>query len=365
MFPIRRTKVTMIQYNIYRILDANINRCCEGLRVIEDTVRFQKGPNMFRKAYLVEKDIREIRHEIRNLFMNLEEKFIANRDIQNDIGLKISQEQDKKPKYNHDIISANFKRVEESLRVIEENCKNINLLEKSRICEAVRFKVYSIHKIFYESIKKQIPEGLYGITASNFSRGRNTVDIVKEMCENNIKIIQYREKYKSKREKYQEATELKKICDNFGALLIVNDDIDIAILIDADGIHIGQEDLQIEKARQLVGENKIIGISTHSTIQAEEALKYNADYIGVGPIFRTMTKENVCEPVTLSYLDYCSNNITIPQVAIGGIKEDNLRFVLDKGAKRVALVTEITNAENITFKIKKLMSILKEYGIEE
>jgi thiamine-phosphate pyrophosphorylase len=140
---------------------------------------------------------------------------------------------------------------------------------------------------------------------------------------------------------------------------IVNDDIDLAMIVKADGVHIGQDDLPIEKVKDLVGNEMIVGLSTHSPEQAEDAVRRGADYIGVGPIYKTYTKKDVCDPVGLDYLSYVVRNISIPHVAIGGIKENNMNEVIGRGAKCLAMVTEIVGADDIEEKIKTIKQNMK------
>ncbi len=125
------------------------------------------------------------------------------------------------------------------------------------------------------------------------------------------------------------------------------------------GIHVGQEDLPVEAVRRLLGHDKIIGLSTHSPEQMERAVEVGADYIGVGPIFATQTKENVCDAVGLQYLDYVTKHCPIPFVAIGGIKEHNISEIASRGAKSICLVTEIVGSEDIYSTCVRLNSILK------
>ena len=117
------------------------------------------------------------------------------------------------------------------------------------------------------------------------------------------------------------------------------------------GLHVGQDDLPVASVRKLIGSDKIIGLSTHSPEQAHEAILAGADYIGVGPIFATQTKEDVCAPVGFSYLEYVAGNLDIPFVAIGGIKCHNLQEVVSRGARTVCMVTEIVGAGDIGQKI--------------
>lgn len=207
---------------------------------------------------------------------------------------------------------------------------------------------------------------LYCITAEEHSLGRSNIEVVREMIAAGIKIIQYREKDKRMKAKYEECQIIREMTKQAGVTFIVNDDIDLAILVKADGVHIGQDDLPIEKVRELVGENRIIGLSTHSPQQAQEAVARGADYIGVGPIFKTATKKDVCQPVGFEYLDYVIQNSKIPFVAIGGIKVDNIAEVAKRGADCIAVVTDITTAQDIQGRIKELkVKLSSKNRIEE
>lgn len=187
------------------------------------------------------------------------------------------------------------------------------------------------------------------------------------MLASGIKMIQYREKDKKMGQQYEECCLIRQMTEKSGAAFIINDHIDLALIVQADGVHIGQDDLPVPKVRELLGPNKLIGLSTHSPEQAQAALVAGVDYIGVGPIFATKTKKDVCEAVGFDYLDYVVNNISLPFVAIGGIKEDNYGEVLRHGANSVAMVTEIVGAPNIAMKIEALKTIqsqiLKEVKI--
>lgn len=192
---------------------------------------------------------------------------------------------------------------------------------------------------------------LYCLTSEEHSLGRNNVEVVKEMIEAGVKIIQYREKDKSKLAKYQECKAIRKLTRKHEVIFIVNDDLDLALLVEADGVHIGQDDLPLEAVRKLVGNEMLIGVSTHSPEQAQQAIQGGADYIGVGPIFKTHTKKDVCDPVGFEYLEYVVKNVLIPFVAIGGIKEHNIGEIVSRGARCIAMVTEIVGAKNIREKI--------------
>ncbi len=208
--------------------------------------------------------------------------------------------------------------------------------------------------------KPAFPAGIYGITAEKFSCGRTNVDVARAMIRGGVSILQYREKRprKSHRQMFEECRQIRELTREAGVLFIVNDHPDIALLVGADGVHVGQDDLPVPAVRQLVGPNMLIGQSTHSPDQARQAQTEGADYIGVGPIFTTQTKEDVCDPVGCDYLEWAVANMPLPFVAIGGIKKHNMSQVVSRGARTVCLVTEIVGAQDIEACIKNLRKML-------
>jgi thiamine-phosphate pyrophosphorylase len=341
---------------LYRILDANINRASEGLRVLEDLARFYFDDIHFSKR------LKELRHDIRKNLMDIMPKLLESRDSINDVGVRVSMELKIDGKASViQLSAANFKRIQEALRTIEENLKVLGRYELSKLYEGYRFITYGIEKEYFKVMTKRkklkrLDTGLYCITSEEHSKGRSNIEVVESMIKAKVKIIQYREKEKKLSEKYFECLKIREMTRASGVTFIVNDNVDIAMLVKADGVHIGQDDLPIEKVRELVGEEMIIGLSTHSPEQAEDAVRRGADYIGVGPLYRTYTKKDVCEPVGLGYLDYVVKNIKIPFVAIGGIKEHNMDEVLNSGARCIAMVTEIVGADDIEEKIGRVKS---------
>ncbi len=213
----------------------------------------------------------------------------------------------------------------------------------------------------YKEARTVLPDGLYGITAEKFSAGRTNLQVVEQMIAGGIKIIQYREKRPAK--SYQvilaECRRIRELTRAAGVTFIVNDYVDVALLAEADGVHVGQDDLPVHEVKKLLGREKIVGISTHSPEQAVEAVRAGADYIGVGPVFATRTKEDVCDPVGLSYLEWVVKNISLPFVAIGGIKVHNIDQIAARGAKTICLVTEIVGADDIVARIDQLHSVLE------
>ena len=193
---------------------------------------------------------------------------------------------------------------------------------------------------------------IYALTDSRLALGRSVEEQARALLSAGVKILQYREKHASAGRMLEECRILRRLTQEAGAAFIVNDHIDIAMLVDADGVHVGQDDLPVTEVRRLLGPDKIIGLSTHSPEQAKAAVLAGADYIGVGPIFATQTKEDVCAPVGFSYLAWVTNHISLPFVAIGGIKEHNIGEVARRGAKCCALVSELVGAPDIAAKVQ-------------
>lgn len=187
---------------------------------------------------------------------------------------------------------------------------------------------------------------LYAITGEQFHPGRPMLEVMEEAILGGVDIIQLRDKDSSKREVLAKAKALRELTRKHGVTFIVNDHIDVALACDADGIHLGQDDLPLCEARKIVG-NRIIGISTHAIEEARAAEREGADYIGVGPVFATKSKVDVVDPVTTAYVQQVTAEIRIPWVAIGGIKLHNVDEVLAAGASRICAISEIVGSENI------------------
>ena len=188
---------------------------------------------------------------------------------------------------------------------------------------------------------------LYAITGEEFHPGRDLLTVMEEAIRGGADIVQLRDKTGSKRDVLRKAQALRELTRRYGATFIVNDHIDVALAVDADGIHLGQDDLPIAEARRIVGPGRIIGISTHRIEEAREAEREGADYIGVGPVFPTKTKSDVVAPVTTSYVREVAAEIRIPFVAIGGIKLHNVDEVLRAGATRICAVSEIVGSADV------------------
>jgi len=182
-------------------------------------------------------------------------------------------------------------------------------------------------------------------------------DMVNRVLDAGITFIQYREKQRTRREIYDEAVKLRDLTRSYNAVFIVNDHVDIALAAEADGVHLGQDDLPLREARKIMG-RKIVGISTHSLEQAQSAETGGADYIGFGPIFQTSTKD-AGPPKGLDILKTIKQNISIPVVAIGGISIDSAADVMNAGADAVAVATAICKGE-ITQNAKRFCDIIRK-----
>ena len=194
---------------------------------------------------------------------------------------------------------------------------------------------------------------IYPVTCERLSQGRSNLEILKAVIHGGSKIIQLREKNYSKRNLYNLALKFREITTGAGVLLIINDHLDIALAAAADGVHLGQEDLPVQVARVLAPE-LLIGASTHCLEQALQAEKDGADYINIGPIFSTKTKQGVESVLGPEAIAKISPRIKVPFTVMGGISEDNIDEVLAKGARRVAMVSAITKAADIAAKVKSL-----------
>lgn len=200
---------------------------------------------------------------------------------------------------------------------------------------------------------------LYVITGENFHPGRDLIRVMEQAIVGGADIIQFRDKTGERRERLRKAQALRELTRRYDVPFIVNDDVELALEVDADGIHLGQADLSLEEARRQVG-NRIIGISTHALEEALLAQKQGADYIGVGPIYATQTKADAADPVGLDYVRAVSQQITIPFVAIGGIKLGNVQEVIEAGATRVCAISEIVGSDDVVGVCRSFIEILEQ-----
>ena len=201
---------------------------------------------------------------------------------------------------------------------------------------------------------------IYPIIDSSLVTLDNIGKTAEAIIDGGAKILQLRAKSLSSKEFLETARIIRKITKDKGTVFIVNDRVDIALLTDADGVHLGQGDLPVKEARRLLGNNKIIGYSTHNLREALEAVRLPVDYISFGPIFPTKTKEDAQTPKGLKLLSEVRKAVVIPIVAIGGITETNMVHVLKEGVEGVAMISEILTVKDISQKINRVIATAKK-----
>ncbi|GCF11577.1 thiamine phosphate synthase [Dictyobacter arantiisoli] len=195
---------------------------------------------------------------------------------------------------------------------------------------------------------------LHVLTDRNWSRGRSMLEVAAAAIAGGATVIQLRDKQASTRILINEGMALRELTAQHGVLLIVNDRIDVALAINADGVHVGQDDMPGELARTLLGPDRILGITAGTMEEAVAGISAGADYLGISPIYPTRTKDDAGEPVGLSLLTDISRRYSTPLVAIGGITADNATEVLRAGATGVAVITAVVAAEDITAATRQL-----------
>ena len=203
---------------------------------------------------------------------------------------------------------------------------------------------------------------VYPVTCEELSEGRSNLEVLEAVIQGGARIIQLREKKYSKKDLFHMALKFREITAEVGVLLIINDHLDVALGAEADGVHLGQEDLPLKVARQLAPE-LLIGASTHSLEQALQAQKDGADYINIGPIFPTGTKEGAEGSLGTEAIAKISPSLEVPFTVMGGINEANIDQVLAQGARRVAMVTAITRATDIAAKVRSLKEKISDFSI--
>jgi thiamine-phosphate pyrophosphorylase len=205
--------------------------------------------------------------------------------------------------------------------------------------------------------QKPLPSSLYAILDPDQSQGRPALKILTDLLAGGAKLVQLRAKNMASNDFYRLAMEARELTRRAGCLLIVNDRVDIAMVSHADGVHLGQEDLPLAIARNLMESKKLIGVSTHNLTQALQAEQAGADYIGFGPIFGTFTKDTGYSALGLTMLREVRKAVEIPIVAIGGITEDNVKQVWDAGADAAAIISDILGADDVATKVRKILAV--------
>ncbi|HCL4548388.1 thiamine phosphate synthase [Clostridium botulinum] len=196
---------------------------------------------------------------------------------------------------------------------------------------------------------------LYLITDRRFLKGRQLKKVVEDAILGGVTIVQVREKDVSTREFYNVAKEVKEVTDYYRVPIIINDRLDIAQAIDANGVHLGQKDMHLNIAREILGKDKIIGISVGNVKEALEAQNNGADYLGIGTIFPTGSKKDVDAIIGIDGLSKIKDSISIPSVAIGGINKTNFKDVLKTGIEGISVISAILDEDDIKLAAKNLL----------
>jgi thiamine-phosphate pyrophosphorylase len=324
-----------------RMLDANFNRAAEGLRVVEDYCRFGLCDALLTSR------CKNLRHGLAETQQAVAAAALAAlRETQSDVGATIKTPAEGQRQSLAHVCRASWQRVQQALRVIEEILKLLAPAAAAKI-ESLRYESYTLDKAC--RINEYSRERLAGAKLYVLIDGANSecalADGAKELLDGGVHVLQLRDKQLDDRALLCRARLLRRLIDEHHspltthhsqALLILNDRPDIAVLARADGVHVGQEELTVADARQIVGPDMLIGVSTHTIEQARQAVLDGANYLGCGPTFPSATKQFDRYP-GLDFLRQVAGEITLPAFAIGGLTVENLASVLATGFTRVAV----------------------------
>ncbi len=327
-----------------RIVDANLNRASEAARVIEDIARFHLS------SAPLAGESKQLRHDIREAPTEIGASRAAlcqARDSEGDVAA--SQVRSGRNGLLS-VATANFSRLQEAFRVLEEVSH-----DPSKVFSDLRYRTYTLEKKVIRLLARRKPEVLAGpcvcvIVTRQMVAGRAALSDPMEFIESVIAggagMIQLREKSLSDREFKEYAAAAHQVTSKAGALLVVNDRTDIACAVDADGVHVGQDDLSAEEARRIVGDDMIVGASTHSEEEIRRACLAGADYVGFGPVFETETKKGVGPAVSPDALQTAQKASSVPVYAIGGIGPENVCHIRKAGARCIAVCGAAVSADD-------------------
>jgi thiamine-phosphate pyrophosphorylase len=329
-----------------RIIDANLNRAGEGLHLLEDLARL-----ILNDTNLTQQ-LKNIRHEILRGDWSFNQQLIQSRNSEDDVGVDIEVPGEEKQRELPIMVVANARRIQESLRILEELAKipdTTPQLDPDKFKQA-RFDLYTIEQELLSKLSRRDKTkhltGLYAIIDRQALSGRSHIEVASQLIRGGAKTIQFRDKLGSKDELLPIAQQLKNLCSEHSVLFIMNDYLDIALAVGADGLHLGQKDLPIPVARKLLPIDVILGCSVTTVDQAAAAESSGADYIAVGSIYPTSSKETA-KVVGLERLRQIRQAVSLPLVAIGGINKDNVAEVSATGADSVAVISAILQAEDV------------------
>ncbi|MFA5055000.1 MAG: thiamine phosphate synthase [Dehalococcoidia bacterium] len=323
-----------------RLIDANLNRLSEGMRLLEDVARF-----ILNDAALSSR-LKALRHDLLSDAKSFQTTLLTARDSERDV-TAFSKESMSRSDVN-DVVTANARRVTESLRVLEEFAKLPDVDLDPMKFKRARFAIYDIERELEGKVSRRGRRiaGLYVIIDRELLSGKDEVDACRQAIRGGANIIQLRDKLGNKSRILNSARKLKDACVPSGVPFIVNDDLGIALASEADGLHVGQEDIPVSDARRLLAIDKLLGCSTTTVDEARKAEADGADYVAVGSIYPTQSKSDI-NVVGLDRLREIRDSVSLPIVAIGGINADNARAVVDAGADAVAVISAVLASDDI------------------
>ncbi len=324
-----------------RILDASFNRAGEGLRVAEDYVRFVlDDPFLTRQAKSLRHDLAAATATIPSADRH------AARDARRDVGTTLFTSGEGQRGNAWDVCAASLKRAEQSLRSLEEFGKVVHADFGSQV-ESLRYRLYTLEKAI--DVGRSSRDRLEGVRLCVLVDGRESATgferLVGSLVEAGVGMIQLRDKSLDDRELVGRARDLARLTKGNRTLCVINDRADVAAAVEADGVHVGQEDLTLKDARTIVGTRMLIGVSTHNIEQARAAVLDGANYLGAGPTFPSRTKD-FDKFAGVEYLRELAGEIRLPTFAIGGITRDNLPDVLSAGIGRIAVGATVLETDD-------------------
>ncbi len=324
-----------------RVLDANFNRAREAARVLEDYCRF-----ILDDRFLTEQ-VKELRHGLATASGRLPPALLLTaRDTLGDVGTSVSVDGEYDRANPARVAVVNLKRLQESLRSLEEFGKLFGP-ELGRELEAIRYRAYTLERAVHtagHSRDRLRRAHLYLLLTG--AQCRAALDwTIEQAVAGGVDVVQLREKAMPDRELIARARAVRRWTRDAGVLFIVNDRPDIARLVEADGVHLGQDDLTVKDARRILGPNTLIGVSTHTIEQVRRAVLDGADYLGIGPVFPSRTKTFEHFP-GLEFVRAATAETSLPTFALGGIGPGNLAAVVEAGAKRVAVASAMAEADD-------------------
>jgi thiamine-phosphate pyrophosphorylase len=339
---------------ILRILDANLNRAREALRVIEDFARFALDDADAAES------AKRARHELRQIMAGLgADGLLAARDILADVGRDCKTESERHRQTADDVVRAAFGRLSEAARTISEYAKLESPQAVDR-AERIRYRAYELEQriVLRGALRGRFRQaGLYVIVTEALC-ARDWLATAEAALRGGAGALQLREKDLPDRELLARARRLRELTRGHDALLIVNDRPDVARLSAADGVHLGQDDLAVHEARSIVGAHRLVGRSTHTVEQLEAAIAEDPDYLAVGPMFASSTKpqEQIAGPATMAK---AAERTQLPRVAIGGVTADNAGQVLRAGAHVLCVCSDVISSPDVERASRRLVELVR------